>query len=53
MSDALCLAQLAERRRQQPQRGVFDSEEDFPTLGQLFAAPGARQDFTVKLITHD
>ena len=41
MSDEQCLAQLAIRRKEQPERARFDTEETFRHVTSFFEPPGA------------
>lgn len=49
--DALCLAQIAQRRQEQPERAATDTAEMFDAVTKYFVAPTVEEGFAIELIT--
>jgi len=47
LSDRECLARIAKRREEQPERARFDNEDVFNHVTQYFEAPSASEGFNV------
>ncbi len=47
LEDEQCLRQIAQRRKEQPERAAFDTEEMFNHLTRFFEAPKASEGLTI------
>ena len=47
ISDEQCLAQIGERRRQQPERAEFDTEAMFRLVSGYFEAPALNEELNI------
>lgn len=50
VSDEVCLAQLKQRRKEQPERAGFDTEAVFRKVTAYFEPPDDSEGFTVELL---
>jgi shikimate kinase len=50
ISDELCLNQIAQRRGEQPERALFDTEEVFHHVTKFFEEPGEDEGFNIRRI---
>lgn len=50
MSDEICLAHIAHRRIEQPERAVFDTESVFRELSKYFQEPGESEGLSIRVI---
>lgn len=48
-SDDVCLAQIAKRRQEQPERARFDNEEVFRQVNSFFQEPRPEEGFNIQL----
>ena len=50
ISDEICLNQIAQRRGEQPERALFDTEEVFHHVTKFFEEPGEDEGFNIRRI---
>jgi len=50
VSDEICLAQIARRRTEQPERAAFDTESVFRELSKYFQEPDASEGLSIRVI---
>jgi adenylate kinase family enzyme len=50
ISDEICLNQIAQRRVEQPERALFDTEEVFHHVTKFFEEPGEDEGFNIRRI---